>query len=62
MIFAANKLIGFGVKNVLLKGGHKNSKYMEDLLINKRKMKKSIKNKKIKTVNTHGTGCTYQAQ
>ena len=60
MIFAANKLIGFGVKNVLLKGGHKNSKYMEDLLINKKEIK-IYKNKKIKTVNTHGTGCTLSS-
>ena len=60
MIFAANILLSFGVKNVLLKGGHKKSKYMEDLLINKKEIK-IYKNKKIKTFNTHGTGCTLSS-
>ena len=60
MIFAANILLSFGVKNVLLKGGHKKSKYMEDILINKKEIK-IYKNKKIKTINTHGTGCTLSS-
>ena len=32
MIRAANILLKLGAKNVLIKGGHKNSKYTEDVL------------------------------
>jgi len=60
MIHAANILIKFGVRNVLLKGGHRKSKYMEDILLNRKEIK-IFKNKKIKTRNTHGTGCTLSS-
>ena len=60
MIYAANILIKFGAKNVLLKGGHRKSKYMEDILLNRKEIK-IFKNKKIKTRNTHGTGCTLSS-
>ena len=60
MINAANILIKFGVRNVLLKGGHRKSKYMEDILLNRKEIK-IFKNKKIKTRNTHGTGCTLSS-
>ncbi len=60
MIYAANILLKFGAKNVLVKGGHKNTKYMEDVLLNRKEMK-IFKNKKIKTKNTHGTGCTLSS-
>ncbi len=60
MIYAANILLKFGAKNVLLKGGHSNSNYMEDVLLNKKEIK-IFKNKKIKTKNTHGTGCTLSS-
>ncbi len=45
MIHAANILLKFGVKNVLLKGGHKKSRYMEDILLNRKEIK-IFKNKK----------------
>ena len=60
MIYAANILLKFGVKNVLLKGGHRKSNYMEDVLLNKNEIK-IFRNKKIKTRNTHGTGCTLSS-
>jgi len=60
MIRAANILLKLGAKNILLKGGHRKSKYMEDILLN-RKGIKIFKNKKIKTRNTHGTGCTLSS-
>tara|TARA_Y100001958_G_C21119061_1_gene463710 strand:- start:41 stop:853 length:813 start_codon:yes stop_codon:yes gene_type:complete len=60
MIYAANALLKLGAKNVLLKGGHRNSKFMEDVLLNKNEIK-IFKNKKIKTNNTHGTGCTLSS-
>jgi len=57
MIHAANILLKLGAKNVLVKGGHRKNKYMEDILLNRKEIK-IFKNKKIKTRNTHGTGCT----
>ena len=60
MICAANILLKFGVKNVLLKGGHSNSKIMKDVFLSKKQLK-IFKNKRIKTKNTHGTGCTLSS-
>ena len=61
MIFAANKLINLKVKNVLIKGGHLNSdKFVEDIFVNKKEVK-IIKNRRISTNNTHGTGCTLSS-
>ena len=57
MIFAASKLIEFGVSNVLIKGGHLKSKKLYDIFVNKNEIK-VFSNKKLKTKNTHGTGCT----
>ena len=46
MIQAANILLKFGVKNVLLKGGHRRSNCINDVLLNKHEIKifKSKKN------------------
>ena len=60
MIKAANILLKFGVKNILLKGGHGKTKFMNDVFLNKKELK-IFKNKKIKTKNTHGTGCTLSS-
>ena len=60
MIHAANILLKLGAKNVLVKGGHRNTKNMEDVLVNSKEIK-IFKNKKIKTKNTHGTGCTLSS-
>ena len=60
MIKAGKKLIGSGAKNVLIKGGHLDSKIMNDILINK-KIIKVFKSRKYKTKNTHGTGCTLSS-
>ena len=60
MISAANILLKLGAKNVLVKGGHRNSKHIKDILLNKKEVK-IFKNKKIKTRNTHGTGCTLSS-
>ena len=60
MIHAARILLKLGAKNVLVKGGHKKTKYIEDVLLS-RKGIKIFKNKKIKTNNTHGTGCTLSS-
>jgi hydroxymethylpyrimidine/phosphomethylpyrimidine kinase len=60
MIFAAKALLIMGSKNVLIKGGHLDSKVVQDIFVNKKEIK-IIKNKRITTNNTHGTGCTLSS-
>ena len=60
MIFAANKLINLGAKNVLIKGGHLKSKIVEDIFINKSELK-VFTSSRHNTKNTHGTGCTLSS-
>ena len=60
MISAANKLIKFGAKNVLIKGGHLKSKIVEDVFINRSEIK-IFKHQRYNTKNTHGTGCTLSS-
>ena len=60
MIFAANKLINLGARNVLIKGGHLKSKKVEDIFLNRSTLK-VFKSFRHKTKNTHGTGCTLSS-
>jgi hydroxymethylpyrimidine/phosphomethylpyrimidine kinase len=60
MIFAASILIELGAKNVFIKGGHLNSKIVQDIFVSKKEIL-IIKNRKIATSNTHGTGCTLSS-
>ncbi len=60
MIFAANKLIGLGAKNVLIKGGHLKNRDVIDIFVNKKDIK-IFGSKRFKTKNTHGTGCTLSS-
>ena len=60
MIKAAQFLLSMGAKNVLIKGGHLKSEVVNDIFINKKEIK-FFSNKKIKTKNTHGTGCTLSS-
>ena len=60
MILAANKLLEFGAKNVLIKGGHLNNNKVEDIFLNKNDLK-IFKSPRYKTKNTHGTGCTLSS-
>ena len=57
MIKAGEILISQGAKNVLIKGGHLQSKQMIDILLNN-EIIKVFKSKKYISKNTHGTGCT----
>ena len=57
MKIAGEKIINLGACFVVLKGGHMNTSVMSDLLIGERVLYQ-IETKKIKTFNTHGTGCT----
>ena len=60
MILAAKELMRLGAKNVLIKGGHLNTKNVEDIFLNKSVIK-IFTNKRYKTNNTHGTGCTLSS-
>ena len=60
MIEAGKEILKLGPKFVLLKGGHVDKSFVEDVLISKNSLK-IFKNKKIKTKNTHGTGCTLSS-
>ena len=60
MIYAANKLLGLGAKNVLIKGGHSKERNVKDIFINKKDIK-VFDSKRYQTKNTHGTGCTLSS-
>ncbi len=60
MIFAANKLLDLGAKNVLIKGGHLKSNIVQDIFVNKFEIK-IFNSHRYKTKNTHGTGCTLSS-
>tara|TARA_B100002019_G_scaffold291817_1_gene313053 strand:+ start:342 stop:1154 length:813 start_codon:yes stop_codon:yes gene_type:complete len=60
MIMAGKILNKMGAKHVLIKGGHRKSKKIEDVYLNSNEVV-VFKNKKIITKNTHGTGCTLSS-
>ncbi len=60
MIFAASKLLSLGAENILIKGGHMESKIVTDIFLNKNEIVK-FHSKRINTKNTHGTGCTLSS-
>ena len=60
MIFASSILIELGAKNVFIKGGHLDTKLVHDIFVNKKEIM-IVKNKRITTSNTHGTGCTLSS-
>ena len=60
MIKAAKKILNMGPKNVLLKGGHLKNKMIFDILVTNKEIK-VFRKRKIKTKNTHGTGCTLSS-
>ena len=60
MIFAANRLLNIGAKNVLIKGGHLNTNKVEDIFLNRSDLK-IFTSSRHKTKNTHGTGCTLSS-
>ena len=52
------KLLKLGCKNVLIKGGHGNSNNINDVLITSDGDEHIFESNKIKSTNTHGTGCS----
>ena len=57
---AGKILLELGAKNVLIKGGHSKSNYIQDIFLSQKKYK-IFNHKKINTKNTHGTGCTLSS-
>ena len=51
----------YGVKNVLVKGGHSKDDNMTDVLVFEDLSYKTFTAKKINSRNTHGTGCTLSS-
>ena len=60
MIVAGKIILKLGAKNVLIKGGHLNSNKMIDIFLNNKTIK-VFNNKKYRSKNTHGTGCTLSS-
>jgi len=60
MIDVAHKLIELGAKNVLIKGGHLKGNFVHDIYVNNKDIK-IFNSKRIKSKNTHGTGCTLSS-
>ncbi|MDU1911777.1 bifunctional hydroxymethylpyrimidine kinase/phosphomethylpyrimidine kinase [Fusobacterium sp.] len=60
IIEAARKIQDFGVKNILIKGGHRADNCTDILLLENGEIIKFF-GKKIEAVNTHGTGCTLSS-
>ena len=59
---AAGKIIrNYGVKNVLVKGGHSSGNQMTDLLLSADGREQLYSAPKIDSRNTHGTGCTLSS-
>lgn len=58
---AAKRLLEFGVRNVVIKGGHdENTNEAVDVLFDGQEFN-FFKSERIATKNTHGTGCTFSA-
>ena len=57
-IEAGMKLLKLGCKNILIKGGHGNSRNINDVLITSDGDEHIFKSNKILSTNTHGTGCS----
>jgi len=61
MITAAKKMQSFGVKNVLIKGGHLSSSIVMDLLYTEQEEAVWYEKERVDTIRTHGTGDTLSA-
>ena len=57
----AGRILKLGPKAVLLKGGHTGADNSNDLFLNQQGVCKWLQSERIKSKNTHGTGCTLSA-
>lgn len=60
MITSCRKISQFGVKNILLKGGHREDNCTDILLLENGEIVR-LEAKRVDTKNTHGTGCTLSS-
>lgn len=58
---AAERILQSGCNAVLVKGGHMKGNHMTDRLLIQGQPPVSIEGKTVKTLNTHGTGCTLSS-
>ena len=58
---AGDKILAYGCKNILLKGGHQESSTVTSLLFDENGEQHSFETEKLVTVNTHGSGCTLSS-
>jgi hydroxymethylpyrimidine/phosphomethylpyrimidine kinase len=57
----AERLLGLGANAVLLKGGHGAGEQSADLLLDREGNATWLRSDRVKTGNTHGTGCTLSS-
>jgi hydroxymethylpyrimidine kinase/phosphomethylpyrimidine kinase/thiamine-phosphate diphosphorylase len=60
MAIAGSRLRAMGARNVLIKGGHRESGDATDLLVSGNRVLE-LPGERIATISTHGTGCSYAA-
>jgi len=60
MIAAATRLLEFGCRAALVKGGHRESGDAADVLVTRSSVQR-FSRPRLQTRNTHGTGCTFSA-
>lgn len=58
---AGEKILTYGCKNILLKGGHQESPTVTSLFFDENGSQHSFETEKLATVNTHGSGCTLSS-
>ncbi len=61
MYVAGENILALGCKRVLVKGGHLEQDALQSILFDKNSHPEIFKSKKIKTKNTHGSGCTLSS-
>ena len=61
VIRAAKKIRSLGALNVIIKGGHLDKKVVTDILLEKNGHVSRMSNPRIKTGETHGSGCNFSA-
>lgn len=61
MYVAGENILAVGCERVLVKGGHLEQDTLQSILFDKNCRPEIFKSKKIKTKNTHGSGCTLSS-
>ncbi|UQB69806.1 bifunctional hydroxymethylpyrimidine kinase/phosphomethylpyrimidine kinase [Epilithonimonas zeae] len=61
MQVAGKKILQFGCRNILLKGGHQESSTVTSIFFNEKENQTSFETEKFITKNTHGSGCTLSS-